>query len=50
MKQKSVTVTSASGLHARPAGLLCGLAQSLVLKSILKKMERASMEKVLWES
>ena len=27
MKQSKVTVTSASGLHARPAGLLCGLAQ-----------------------
>lgn len=27
MKQMKVTVKSASGLHARPAGLLCGLAQ-----------------------
>jgi len=27
MKQTTVTVTSASGLHARPAGLVCGLAQ-----------------------
>lgn len=37
MKQSTVTVTSASGLHARPAGLLCGLAQKYGAEIYIEK-------------
>ncbi len=37
MKQTTVTVTSASGLHARPAGLLCGLAQKFGAEIYIEK-------------
>jgi len=37
MKQTTVMVTSASGLHARPAGLLCGLAQKFGAEIYIEK-------------